>query len=246
MTLPQPADRLFEISPEEFTAERDRIAKELKKQGESGAAAEVKALKRPSITAYALNVVARKDPDLVGSLLEADERLRTAKSRAEMDGAKTGRQKAISAISGRAVLVLTEQGRPVTAQVRERLTETLLAVATDDRTRELLRRGRLLKEAEAGGFGGPIAAFEAVEPDEEHRKAGRRVSRLRAEAEAKLAEAKKARADSDRARHEAGELAEAAAAANERAGKLASLARKAEEVGRSKLAEAEDLENRPR
>lgn len=246
MNLPEPADPLFEIAPEEFTAERDRIAKQLKKQGEAGAAAKVKALKRPSITAYALNLVAGRHPELIRSLLEADERLRTAKSRAEMDGAKADRQKAISAISGRAITLLTEQGRPVTAPVRERMTETLLAAATDDETRERLQRGRLLKEAEAGGFGGPVAIFDAVEPDDERRKVSRRVFRLRAEAEAKLAEAKKSRADSDRARHEAGELAEASAAAKDRAGKLANLARRAEEVGRSKLAEAEELEGRPR
>lgn len=246
MNLPEPADPLFEIAPEEFTAERDRIAKELKKQGEAGAAAKVKALRRPSITAYALNLVARRHADLISSLLEADERLRTAKSRAEMDGAKADRQKAISAISGRAITLLAEQGRPVTAPLRERTTETLLAAATDDETRERLQRGRLLKEAEAGGFGGPVATFDAVEPDDERRKISRRVSLLRAEAEAKLAEAKKSRADSDRARHEAGELAEASAAAEDRAGKLANLARRAEEVGRSKLAEAEELEGRPR
>jgi hypothetical protein len=246
MNLPEPADPLFEIAPEEFTAERDRIAKRLKEQGDDGAAAEIKALKRPSITAYALNLVARRDSDLIGSLLEADERMRTAKSRADMDGAKADRQKAISAISGKAISVLTGQGRSVTPQVKERLTETLLAVATDDPTRELLEHGRLLKEAKAGAFGGPVVVFEAVEPDDERRKLNQRVSRLRAEGEAKLMEAKKARTDSDRARHEADELAEASAAAAERAGKMANLARKAEEVGRSKLAEADELESRPR
>jgi len=246
MKLPEAAEPLFELAPEEFTAERDRIAKEMKKQGEDEASAQVKALKRPSVTAYALNLVSRRHPDLVEAMLEADEQLRTAKSRTDMDKAKADRQKAIAAISGKATSLLADQDRPVTAQVKERLTETLLAVATDDETRELLKSGHLLKEAEAGGFGGPVTAFDAAPPDDDNRKIRERSSKIRAEGEAKLAEAKKAKADSERALHESKELAEASAAAKERAGKLANIAKKAEELGRAKLAEADELENRPR
>lgn len=245
MNLPEAAEPLFELPPEDFTAERDRIAKELKKQGEEEASGRVKALKRPSVTAYALNLVARRHPDLVEAMLEADERLRTAKSRTDMDEAKADRQKAISAISGKATSLMADQDRPVTAQVKERLTETLLAVATDDGTRERLKTGHLLKEAEAGGFGGPVTAFDSAPAGDDDRKIRERATKIRSEAEAKLAEAKKAKADSERALHESKELAEAAAAAKERAGKLANIAKKAEEQGRAKLAEAEELENRP-
>lgn len=244
MNLPESAEPLFEVAPEEFTAERDRIAKELKKQGDDGAAAAVKALKKPSITAYALNLVARRHSDLIDELLEADEKLRTAKSRAEMDAVKGERQKAISSITGKATSLLEEQERSVTAQVRERLTETLLAVATDDATRELLKAGRLLKEAEGGGFGGPVTAFEESPADDRQRKLQERVSKIRGEGEAKLAEARKAKADSEKALHESKELAEASAAARDRAGKLANIAKKAEQLGRAKLAEAGELESR--
>lgn len=246
MNVPEPAESLFELAPEKFTAERDRIARDLKKQGDDDAAAEVKALKKPSITAYALNLVARRHSDLVDGLLEADEKLRTARSRTDMDTAKGARQQAISSITGKAVSLLEEQDRPVTSQVRERLTETLLAVATDDAARERLKAGRLLKEAEGGGFGGPIAAFDESPADDRQRKLKERVSKIRADGETKLAEAKKARGDSEKALHEAEELAEASAAARDRAGKLANIAKKAEQVGKAKLAEAEELENRSR
>jgi hypothetical protein len=116
----------------------------------------------------------------------------------------------------------------------------------DDETRELLKYGHLLKEAEAGGFGGPVTAFDAAPPDDDNRKIWERSSKIRVEGEAKLAEAKKAKADSERALHESKELAEASAAAKERAGKLANIAKKAEELGRAKLAEADELENRLR
>ncbi len=242
MNLPDEAEALFELAPENFTAERDRIAGDLKKQGDIEPAALVKALKRPSVTAYALNLVARRHPALVDDLLEADEQFRNSRSRTEMDDAKAARQKAISVISSTAASILGDQDRTVTAQVRERLTETLLAVATDDRTRAALKAGRLLKEVEGGGFGGPVTAFDTLPTDDEDRMRRERIEKLRSEAEAKQVEANKARADSERADHESKELAEASAAAGERAGKLANIARKAGELAEAKLAEAEELE----
>jgi hypothetical protein len=246
MNLPEAADPLFELPPEEFTAQRDHLARALKKQGDEDGASAVKALKKPNATAYALNLVSRRHSELVEDLLQADSKLRSARSRGEMDAAKGERQKAIASITARATTLLEEQERSITAQVRERLTETLLAVATDDATRELLKAGRLVKEAEAGGFGGPVAVFDERPEDDRQRKLKERVSKIRAEAEAKLAEAKKAKADSERALHESKELAEASAAAKDRAGKLANIAEKAEALGKAKMAEAEELESRSR
>ncbi len=244
MDVPENAEPLFELKPEEFTAERDRIAKELRKSGDEEGASAVKSLKRPSVAAYALNLVARRHADLVKALLDADERLRTAASRGKMDEAKADRQKAISAITGRAAELLEGEDRPVTAQVREKLTESLLAVATDDETRERFKAGTLLKEATPSGFGGPVTSFEPDSGDDASRKLRERAAKLRADAEAKFAEAKKALADSERALKEAKELEEASAAARERSQKLGNIARKSEEQAKARLSEAQELENR--
>ncbi|HEX2179636.1 MAG TPA: hypothetical protein VHL54_09010 [Actinomycetota bacterium] len=244
MDVPPAAEFLFELKPEEFTAERDRLAKELKKSGDDEQAAAVKALKRPSVTAYALNRVSRRYRELIDDVLAAGERMRTATSRGKMDEAKADRQKAIAEIASQAAELLAEEDRPVTAQVREKITETLLAAAIDDGTRESLKSGTLLKEAVPSGFGGPITAFEPESGDDASRKLRERAARLRAEAEAKFAEAKKALADSERALREAKELEEASAAAKERSQKLGNIARKTEELAKAKLSEAEELENR--
>ncbi|HEX2054071.1 MAG TPA: hypothetical protein VHJ78_10155 [Actinomycetota bacterium] len=244
MILPDEAHKLFELPPEEFTGERDRIAKDLKRQGDAEAAAAVKALKRPSLAAYALNLVAHKTPELIDRLLESGDRLGSATSRSAMEEAKSDRQAAIAEVTAQAASLLEELGRPMTAQVREKVTETLLAVATDPDTRELLKAGQLLKEAEPTGFGGPVPVFEPSGDKPSAGKQSDRAGRLRAEADAKLAEARKAAADSKRALEESRQLAEAAAAAKERAEKLGNIARKAEEVAKSKLAEAKELESR--
>lgn len=244
MDVSPAAEFLFELKPEAFTAERDRLAKELKKSGDDEESAAVKALKRPSVTAYALNLVARRHGKLIEDLLDAGERMRTATSRGKMDEAKADRQKAIALITGQAAELMGEEDRPVTAQVREKITETLLAAATDDETRESLKSGTLLKEAVSSGFGGAVTSFEPESGDDASRKLRERAAKLRAEADAKFAEAKKALADSERALREARELEEASAAAKERSQKLGNIARKTEELAKAKLSEAQELENR--
>ena len=246
MTVPEAAANLFELPPEEFTAERDRIAKQLKSSGDAQGATVVKALKRPSVAAYALNLVSRRHPNLIADLMEAGERLGSATSRKAMEEAKADRQTAIAAITARATSLLAEQDRPVTAQVREKLTETLLAAATDEDTRASLQAGQLLKEAVPGGFGVPLATFDPGDGKREERRTSDRAERLRAEADAKLAEARRASAESAKAMRECEELEKAAAAARERAEKLENIARKAEETALAKIAEAAELEERLR
>lgn len=240
MDLPAPAAPLFELPPEEFTAERDRVARELKASGDPAGAAEVKALKRPSLAAHALNLVARRHGELVERLLDAGDRLGGATSRAPMEAAKAQRQQAISEVTARALELLGD--RAAGAQLQQKITATLLAAATDEATRRQLRAGELLREAEPTGFGGPVVAFEPAAGGGGDPGIAERVEKLRAEAAAKLAEAQRARAESDRAEREHRELAEAAAAARSRAERLAGIARRAEERAAERLAEAERLE----
>lgn len=241
MELPEGAGVLFETAPEEFTAERNRIAGQLRRQGDEAGAVAVKDLKRPSLPAYGLNLVARRDPELIGELLDAGERVRTAASRPEMDRAKADRQRAIAGICSAAVSLLTGEGRTVTSPMRERMTESLLAVATDDETRERLRTGTLLKEAVPGGLGGPVGTFTQSPEDERARRLQERVEGLQAEADARLGEAVAARAEAERLEAQARELAEASADAAARAKKMGNLARQAEEWARARQAEAEAL-----
>src|SRR3954465_10282043 len=62
---------LFGVDPAEFVAQRDQLARELKAAGEKDEAAAVKALRRPTVSIWALNQVARRDPDAGDALLSA-------------------------------------------------------------------------------------------------------------------------------------------------------------------------------
>src|SRR5947207_15901983 len=66
-------DKLYGLSPEEFTAARDGLAKELKAAGDQSGATSVKALRRPTVAAWAVNQVVRREPKGADGLLEAGD-----------------------------------------------------------------------------------------------------------------------------------------------------------------------------
>ncbi|HEX2038797.1 MAG TPA: hypothetical protein VHF47_03580 [Acidimicrobiales bacterium] len=71
-------DRLFEVEPAEFVRVRDDLVARLKKEGRRDEAADVRRMRRPTATVWALNRLARLRPDDVAALLAAGEAVRQA------------------------------------------------------------------------------------------------------------------------------------------------------------------------
>ena len=69
--MSDPVDDLYQRVPGEFVAARNQLVRELKKAGEKDRAAEVAKLRRPSVGAWAVNQLARRDR------AELEELLRT-------------------------------------------------------------------------------------------------------------------------------------------------------------------------
>ncbi len=66
---------LFAVPPEDFIAARNAMVAELKAAGNDDDAAAVKALRRPTVTAYAVNHLAASDAEDIGELLDLGRRL---------------------------------------------------------------------------------------------------------------------------------------------------------------------------
>lgn len=151
------ADELYALDPDEFVGARDAIVRRLRKEGDRDAAAAVAKLRRPTVPAWALNVVARKHPDEVAAVLEAGERLRVAQEEAlrgdatALRTATAGRRDAIAAVSALVAEVLGDRAPAQAGAV----SATLEAATVDPEVAELLRAGRLDRErsAAAAGFG---------------------------------------------------------------------------------------------
>jgi 3-oxoacyl-ACP reductase-like protein len=77
---------LYALPIDEFTSARDALAKRLRADGEREVAKQVKALRKPSVTAWAVNRVRHREPERVEELLEAGERLRQAQEQVIRSG----------------------------------------------------------------------------------------------------------------------------------------------------------------
>jgi hypothetical protein len=242
------SDKLFSVPPEEFITARDELAKRLKSEGRTEEATEVKALRRPTVAAWAANQVARQRPEEVAELLAAGAELHRAQRKA-LSGVKGGgfreamerRRKALVALVKAAEEVLREAGKGSAGTV-DVLQPTFEAASVDVQAGEALKAGRLEKELAApSGFGGAtgleMVAAPAEKPaprgkkrdeDEATRQAAEEARREARELEKQAADARRrvmrARAAASRAQERADRLAaeagEAKAAAKEAAGEL--------------------------
>ncbi|MGH2717301.1 MAG: hypothetical protein ACRDJU_01825, partial [Actinomycetota bacterium] len=140
-SLDDALDHLYSVSPESFIAERDALVKLLRATNKD-AAATVKALRKPPVTAWALNRVARAHHDEVAALVDADAALAEAQR-------KGGRREAIAAATStrrdimrrlvdEAMATLEGGGHPASPGNRDRIAQTLASLAVDQEGRELL------------------------------------------------------------------------------------------------------------
>ena len=155
------ADELYALSPAEFTGARDERAKALRKEGHRDDADAVKALRKPTVAAWALNQLARERPKELGRLLAAGENLRAAQDellaggdrKAFRDAAAKERDE-VAKLAGEATKLAVEAGERASPALTDKVAATLHAAALDEETAEELRAGRLVREREAiGGFG---------------------------------------------------------------------------------------------
>lgn len=141
-------DELFTVAPEEFVAKRNALAKELRAGGGKDEAAAVAALRRPTVSDWALNVVAHRHPDAVATLVDAAAALRRIQAGAiegrggDVRSALTDMRAASTAVQRLADEVLAEAGRDRGPQAAG-LTSRLAEVAANEAVADQLRAGRL-------------------------------------------------------------------------------------------------------
>jgi len=157
--------RLYGLPLELFTAERNALAAELRLEGDHESAAAVKALRKPTAAAWAVNQLVRAEPELVDALLGAGGELRQAhrqaasgRGSAQLRAAADAERAAVDALMARAPEVL---GRPIGAALGESMRNTLHAASSGDEARERVSTGTLTTELRPIGLG-PIPGASAT------------------------------------------------------------------------------------
>lgn len=168
-TVDKAADELYALAPADFTSSRNEREKALRKEGDREAAAAVKALRKPTVPAWALNQVARHRAKEVKRLVAAGAKLRDAQDkllgggkRDPLDKATRALRELTSELTRAAVELAADAGQATGAAFQESVKSTLHAAALDEEVAAELQAGRLVKEREVVslpglGAGGELA-----------------------------------------------------------------------------------------
>jgi hypothetical protein len=150
------AVELYGLTPDEFTASRNQLAKSAKSSGATAASTAIMALRKPTLAAWLANLLVRTDPDGVNELTELGDELRAAHLSA--DGARLReltprRHDLVQALVRTARARANDRDRAISDSVADRLTETLDAALIDPGAAQLLRSGQLTSALRHVGFG---------------------------------------------------------------------------------------------
>jgi peptidoglycan hydrolase CwlO-like protein len=145
------ADELYALTLPEFTPARDARAKELKG---TDLAAPVKALKKPSVAAWVVNLLVRHETEQVEQVLQVGAALREAQAAMSGDELRQltrQRRQVTAAVTTQARRLAREHGQKITEAVAQQVEATLTAAMVDEHCAEAVRSGMLLTSLEATG-----------------------------------------------------------------------------------------------
>ncbi len=158
-------ERLHALPPAAFTAARNQLAARLKQEGRREAAAEVKALPRPTPSAWAVTRLLRLEPARFQALLAAGKLARQAQRQVLGGGAGPAVAAAarlrealrearalVEELRRRGLALLAAGGRSAAAPIAERLGADLQALAFTAGAESAIARGWLEQDLDAPGF----------------------------------------------------------------------------------------------
>lgn len=169
MTLDEVARDLYGLAPGEFVAARTAKADAAKEAGDKELATAIGKLRKPTVTAWTVNLLAREAPEDVESLLQLGAALRSAQrklSSAELRSLSGQRQQAVNALAKKAGELAAEHERPVNEGVLREVGQTLNAALADPEVAEQVHAGTLVTAATYDGFGPAGPGLVAVDDTE--------------------------------------------------------------------------------
>ena len=236
MDLDEAADELYAISPDDFMARRTALAKQAKEAGEKLLAKQITALRKPTRSAWLVNLVARAEPERLAELVELGDALQQAQQAMDGDALRRlsrDRRTMIDTLARRAGELGRDEGHPPADGALQEVSQTLQAALGDPAIAEVVQAGRLHQALSYGGFGpddlasalaasmptakkkAPAKAAPAApesdeaDADDEADAEGRAAAeQARAEADAASAAAEEAETAADEATTRADELAD--------------------------------------
>ncbi|MDG6110219.1 TolC family protein [Dactylosporangium aurantiacum] len=201
--------RLYAVPPEEFVAVRAAEVARARQARDTRLAAAVGKLRKPTVAAWLVNLLAHERPDLVGELLELGEQLRDAQRElrgGELRELSVRRRSTVAALAREAArLAGPDRGNLPLPEVEN----TFAAALADATVAAAVQQGALTKSLEYTGFGEtPRPQLRLVQGGEDTPRTGTVTAKRSAptqddreqRAEARRREEERRRAEEERAR----------------------------------------------
>ena len=156
MDLETAANEVYALSPDEFVERRQQLVAEARKEGDRQLATQIGKLRRPTRSAWLINLLARQEPEELTALLELGAALQDAQQRMagdELRQLSAQRRKTVDALARRAIELGREHGYSAPDGAIQEASQTLQTALGDPEIAELVRSGRLNQAVTYGGFG---------------------------------------------------------------------------------------------
>ncbi|RSN52061.1 hypothetical protein [Actinomadura sp. WAC 06369] len=168
MDFSNAARELYGVDPDEFVETRTRLVREAKKAGDAALAKRIGGLRRPTVSAWAVNLLARAAAGDLGRLLDVGDELRAAWGAGggglgELEGR---RARSVDGLLREAESLAAGAGHPLRDQALREVEDTLQAATVDAEVAAEVRAGTLARPRSHTGFvpaGFPVAP-EGGEP----------------------------------------------------------------------------------
>jgi chromosome segregation ATPase len=150
--------RMYEAPPDGFVAARTAAVAEAREAGDKDAAKRLGALRKPTVAAWVVNLLALRRPELIDELVELATALRSAQrglKGGELRELTAQRRKIVTALVNAAGKLAVEED-PQMSGAKLPLSEveaTLTAALAEPEIAEQVRTGRLIRAATYAGFG---------------------------------------------------------------------------------------------
>ncbi|MBL1077096.1 hypothetical protein JK358_22105 [Nocardia sp. 2] len=165
MTLEEIVAELYGLPPGEFVAARTERVRQARDAGDKALATAIGTLRRPTVAAWAVNLLARTTADDIRALLDLGDALRDAQRRLSADQLRalgTQRQQVVNALTRKAADLAAARGQRLSESVLRDIGGTLQAALADPDIADQVAAGTLAAAASYEGFG--PAALVAVPP----------------------------------------------------------------------------------
>jgi hypothetical protein len=147
---------LYTLRPGEFIAARDAKVAEARQYGDRQLASAIKALRRPTVSAWVMNLLALEQGERLEQLFSLGTALREAQAGFSGDKLRRlgeQRREVIAALADEAAALAAKHGQPVGPQIVADVEQTLHAALADADAAEQVKAGRLTTALSYTGFG---------------------------------------------------------------------------------------------